>query len=680
MSFGYSHEITQQFSKAIKHEWIETNGLGGWASSSIIGAHTRRYHGLLVAATDVPVGRKVVLSKLDETVHVHGRPHELGCNRYQEAVFPTGYIFLKEFKRDIFPEFTYKINGITLKKTIIALHGENTTLITYEVLRANKPFCLELLPMYAPRDHHSVSRYRGDINPFADFSEEDDLFQTQAFPDMPPLYIQAPGARYEAAADWYFNFEYRVERDRGEEAIEDLFTPGKLFVDLEEGDRLGIIVSTENPAGRDAFELRDQEEKRRMNLIEREGSRTELSRQLTLAADQFIVSRGEDLKSVIAGYHWFTDWGRDTMIALPGLCLSTNRFDDARKILKSFADNVDQGMIPNNFKDQDGKPIYNSVDATLWFFVAVYQYMKTTRDKRFVCTELMPVLDEIINWHYKGTRYGIHATEEGLLHAGEAGVSLTWMDAVDGDWTVTPRIGLPVEVNALWYNALRIYALLKKTNGDLRIAREFDSRARDVKRAFNQVFWNPEAGCLYDCISADGPDTRIRPNQIFALSLPFGLLSPVKAQRVLETVESHLFTPMGLRSLSPEDPGYLGRYEGNRTERDAAYHQGTVWSWLLGPYIDAVMRVKGEVGKFQSAKIVLEFAKSMEQAGIGSFSEVFDGDAPFSPRGCIAQAWSVAELLRVSKQYDLVIPKEVPMAEKPVRQMTIRELVSIGLL
>ena len=678
MSFIYSHEITQQFEKAIKHEWLETNGLGGWAGSSIIGAHTRRYHGLLVAATDAPVGRKVLLSKLDETVHVHDRPHELSCNRYQNAVHPTGYIFLNEFRRDIFPEFTYKINGISLKKTVVAVHGENTTLVLYEVLRANKPFCLELLPLYAPRDHHTVTQGRHDMHTGVESAA--DVFRTRAFPDAPELFIQAPGARFHAAPDWYYQFEYEAEQKRGEASGEDLFTPGKFYVDMQAGDRLGIIISTENPTGRDAFTLMEIEKQRRLQLIAQAGAKSDLSRHLVLAADQFIVNRGKNLKTIIAGYHWFTDWGRDAMIALPGLCLSTERLADARKILKAFASHVDQGMIPNNFKDQDGNPVYNSVDATLWFFVAVYRYLKHTDDRDFVCRELLPVLDEIIRWHYKGTRFGIGVNEEGLLHAGEDGVALTWMDAQAGDWAATPRTGLPVEVNALWYNVLRIYAHLKKVDRDIRVAREFENRARQVKRAFNQVFWNTEANCLYDLVSEAGTDARIRPNQLFAISLPFDLLSPLKAQRVLAVVEQQLYTPMGLRSLSPHDPGYVSAYRGDRMQRDAAYHQGTAWSWLLGPYIDALIKVKGEVGKYQSLRVVRDFVASMGEIGVGSFSEIFDGGTPFKARGCIAQAWSVAEVLRVCKEYQLIVPMQVPEMAKGRRQMLAEMASTFGIL
>lgn len=677
MSFVCSHEITQQFDKAIKHEWLETNGLGGWAGSSIIGAHTRRYHGMLVAATDAPVGRKVLLSKLDETIHVNGQPHELGCNRYEGAVYPTGYIFLKSFKRDIFPEFTYQINGITLKKTVVAVHGENTTLVLYEVLRANEAFSLELLPLYSPRDHHTLTRCRPDIQAVPEFA--DDVFHTQAFPDSPELFIQVPGGRFEAMPDWYYNFDYEEDRKRGEASVEDLFSPGRLYADLKQGDRLGIIISTENPAGRDAFLLKEVEEKRRLKLVEHSGATNPLSRHLVLASDQFVVNRGKNLKSVIAGYHWFTDWGRDTMIALPGLCLSTGRFDDARKILKSFSEHVDQGMIPNNFKDQDGNPVYNSVDATLWFFIAIHRYLNRTNDKDFVIDELLPVLDEIISWHYKGTRFGIRVDEQGLLHAGEKGVSLTWMDAQAGDWTVTPRIGLPVEVNALWYNALKIYAHIKKLSNDHRGSREFENRARRVKRAFNKTFWNQETECLYDLIGDEGPDARIRPNQLFAISLPYGLLSPTKAQQVLFAVEQQLYTPMGLRSLSPRDAGYIGVYQGDRIQRDAAYHQGTVWSWLLGPYVDALVRVKGEVGKYQSVRVVREFAQSLEDTGVGTFSEIFDGEAPFKARGCIAQAWSVAEVLRVCKRYELVVSLEAPVVS-PRKAPSLRELaMSFGI-
>ncbi|HSY61467.1 MAG TPA: amylo-alpha-1,6-glucosidase, partial [Cytophaga sp.] len=376
--------------------------------------------------------------------------------------------------------------------------------------------------------------------------------------------------------------------------------------------------------------------------------------QLTLSANQFIVQRSESLKTVIAGYHWFTDWGRDTMIALPGLCLTTGKFDDARRILKAFAESVQNGMIPNRFKDGDEAPEYNNVDGTLWYFVAVYRYLQTTQDRNFVLNEILPVLKDIIDHHFKGTLYNIKVDEDGLLYAGEVGQQLTWMDAKVGDWVVTPRMGKPVEIQALWYNSLKIFAHLLDLNYQSNDATAMEEAAQKVKGTFVTRFWNQDGNYLYDLIDENNhPDNSIRPNQLFAISLPFQLLEGEKAQAVFNCVEEHLYTPVGLRSLSPHDQNYYGIYQGDWRRRDASYHQGTVWSWLLGPYVDVMIRVSGDHAHRLSQNVISNFAYHLEESCIGSVSEIFDGDAPHHPRGCVAQAWGVAEVLRVIEEYNL---------------------------
>jgi predicted glycogen debranching enzyme len=655
MNISFDKTITQQYHLASQKEWLETNGLGGWASSTITGVHTRRYHGLLVAATHPPVGRMVLLSKLDETLYVNGQTYELGANQYPGAIHPQGYQYLTRFNKDLFPEFTYEAGGITLKKTIAAIHGENSTVITYEVLSAEAEFTLELQPFVSGRDYHSLSHANDSINQQA--SIEADLFQYQPYAQQPDIYISVPGAVYSSQPNWYYNLEYAIEQYRGLDFGEDLFTPGKFQVRLKSGNRLGIIVSTDHPAGKDAFSLLETEHRRRTHLFLNLPHHTGFTEQLALAADQFVVQRGENLKTIIAGYHWFSDWGRDTMIALPGICLATGRFEDAKKILLSFANAVSQGMLPNRFPDYGETPEYNTADATLWFFVAIYKYWKITGDIEFIYSTLFPVLKDILEWHQKGTRYHIH-TESGLLYTGEPGVQLTWMDAKVGDWVVTPRQGFAVEINALWYNALSIYSLFAKETGQNTEAETYKQLAEQTKKAFTTTFWNPEKQYLYDVIDHHTKDDSLRPNQLFAISLPFQLMTGEKAKSILQVIEEKLYTPVGLRSLSAAQPDYKPHYGGDSWHRDGAYHQGTVWSWLLGPYVDAILIVKGKAGVKQVRQVINNLAYHLQEAGIGTISEIFDAEYPHTPRGCMAQAWSVGEILRVLSEYDLSEPKK----------------------
>jgi predicted glycogen debranching enzyme len=645
MSIVFDKSITQNSDEAIRREWLEANGLGGWASSTLAGAHTRRYHGLLVAATQPPVGRMVLLSKLDETVTLGGRRFELGCNRYPGAVHPRGFQYLQSFAKDFFPVFEYETeDGVRLRKTIAAVNGENTTLILYEVLRAPAAFSFELRPFIAYRDYHSMTHANEAIR--RDVNFENGIFRNRPYDGVPELFIAVPGATFESQSDWYRNFEYSIEQYRGLDSREDLFTHGAFKLNLKAGDKLGVIISTGNPAGRDAFKLLAGEKRRREALLDSPSNKDEFSKILTLAADQFVVKRGEDLKTLIAGYHWFSDWGRDTMISLPGICLVTGRFDDAKKILRAFAQSTSQGMLPNRFPDAGEQPEYNTVDATLWFFVAIYKYLQASGDDKFVRDELMPILRDIIAWHDRGTRYRIHVDSDGLLYAGEPGVQLTWMDAKVGDWVVTPRQGKAVEINALWCNALMIFAELSKRFGNATEANQFLQRAAQVKERFVELFWNEAAGCLYDYVDGEHKDAALRPNQIFALSLPFPLLEGEKAKKVLKIVEAKLYTPVGLRSLAADDPNYRPHYGGDQWSRDSAYHQGTVWSWLLGPMITAIVRVEGEAGKKRAQQLLENIKPHLSDAGIGTISEIFDAEPPHLPRGCMAQAWGVAEVLR----------------------------------
>ena len=641
----------QNFAEAIQHEWLETNGLGGWASSSVIAAHTRRYHGLLVAALIPPAERMVLLSKLDETI-VTGQEgqnrYELGVNLYADhTIQPNGNEYLANFTKELFPQWTYEVDGIKLKKTVAMVHGENTVLVIYDVLEATQPFTMELLPLMSASNYHSLTHEGPQMHWHVEI--EDGIFHNR--PDgKTDVFISVPGSVYQHTPQWYHNFLYTVEEQRGLDHTGDLFNHGKFTVELKQGDSLGVIVSTENPEGRSAMELLTKENMRRQLLISHQPD-DELFEQLTLAADQFIVKKKDSLKTIIAGYHWFSDWGRDTMISLPGLCLSTGRFEDAKKILSAFAKSVSQGMLPNRF-GEDREPEYNNADGTLWFFIAANKYLEATGDRAFVLKEILPVLKDIIDWHYNGTRHNIHVTEDNLLFAGEEGQQLTWMDAKIGSRVVTPRMGKPVEIQALWYNALRIFAELLQLNGQEDDSGMLNMSAERVRKSFGQQFWYVEGNYLYDNINEKGERiAEFRPNQLFAISLPFPLIEGDKAKVVLQQITDHLYTPFGLKTLPKTDANYAPVYEGDPVQRDSSYHEGTVWSWLLGPYVDAIMKVQGARDKAQD--VVNNFKKHLNEACIGSISEIFDAEPPHQPRGCIAQAWSVAEILRVIKDYQL---------------------------
>ena len=642
--------VLSDYTEAIQHEWLETNGLGGWAGSSIIGCNTRRYHSLLMAATVPPAERMNLISRLDETIIINDQRFELGTNDYGDVIAPKGYQYFSSFKKELFPEWIYELDGIELKKTIAMVHGENTTLIIYEVLKAEQTFTFELLPLLSVRGYHNMMHANNTA--YWDASFDNNIFKTKVYDNTPEIFIKVPNAKYQHNPNWFYNFNYSIEKYRGLDFTEDLFNHGKFLVELKQGDILGIVLSTEEPSDKNAVSLLLKEKQRRESLIDQPFNNS-IEQILTLAADQFIVKRGEDLKTIIAGYPWFTDWGRDTMISLPGLCLSTGRFEDARKIIAAFAQNVSMGMLPNRFQDNNEPPEYNNVDGTLWYFIAVKKYLDATSDEAFIITEILPVLKDIIDWHFRGTRYNIHVDEDGLLYAGEVGQQLTWMDARIGNWVVTPRMGKPVEIQALWYNALKIFADLLRMNNQENDAELVELSAAKAKQSFEEKFWYDEGNYLYDVIDENNqPDKTLRPNQLFAISLPYPLIEEAKAAAVLQVIEEQLYTTVGLRTLPETDKHYIPVYGGDQWHRDSAYHEGTAWSWLLGPYVDALIRVNDLRDK--AKKVINDFAYHLNEACIGSVSEIFDAKTPHYPRGCFAQAWGVAEILRVIKEYNLI--------------------------
>jgi predicted glycogen debranching enzyme len=637
-------------SEASSREWLETNGIGGFACSTIIGLNTRRYHALLTAATKPPVGRVVLLSKVEETLVLGDQRFELGANRYQgDVIHPRGFEYLDSFRLDPFPVFRYRCgDDVQVEKTVLLVQGENTVVVQYELLGDlhGRACSLEIRPLIAFRDYHGTTHANNAIR--RDVDVQPGMAKITPYPDLPSLHFAHNAHSIDTSGFWFYNFEYERERERGLDFLEDLFSPFMLRFDFAENSAASIIASTLRHATEEAPQLRDQEVQRRAYIAKASPVEDRFATVLACAADQFIVARG-DQKSVIAGYPWFGDWGRDTMISLPGLTLVTGRFEDARNILRAFARSIDRGMLPNRFPDSGETPEYNTVDATLWMFHAVHELVRYTGDYDFVRSELYQPLAGIISWHERGTRYGIHLDSDGLINAGQPGIALTWMDARVGDWVVTPRQGKPVEIQALWHNALRVMAHLASVFGDGADYARYTALADRARERFVQVFWNDATGCLYDVVNPDGAaDASIRPNQIFAVSLPYPLLTGEQALRVVDVLEWELLTPYGLRTLSPRDPNYRGRYDGDPRSRDGAYHQGTVWPWLLGPFLTSYVKVHGHTpeSRGRADRFLDPLRAHLREAGLGQISEVFDGDAPHRPGGCFAQAWSVAEVLR----------------------------------
>ena len=659
-----SQESCRNLETALSREWLETNGIGGFSSSTITGLNTRRYHGLLTAATKPPVGRLVLLSKLEETLIIDGQRYELSANQYPGVVYPEGFKYQTGFRLDPFPVFTYEVEGVRVEKSVFMVQGENTVTVQYEVHatpdgRASvTELKLEIRPLLAFRDYHSTTHENGGLN--SNVETEEGLTTVKPYSDLPALHFAHDTAQIDVNGFWFRNFQYAVERERGLDFAEDLFSPGAFTFDLNASAKISIIASTErrDVAKADAY-LKVEMERR--DLLRGKAEADQLIDTLTAATDQFIVAR-ERCKTVIAGYHWFADWGRDTMIALPGLTLTTGHADIAKSILAEFAAHVDQGMLPNRFPDAGETPEYNTVDATLWFFEAVRALLQYTNDFEFVRNSLYAVLIDIIEWHVRGARYQIHVDKDGLVYAGEPGVQLTWMDAKVGDWVVTPRHGKPVEIQALWYNALRVMEDLAERWGDIANQKQYKAMAASARKSFNEQFWNEQTGCLFDVVNDHERDASIRPNQVFAISLANSMVSTSRAKSILRVVERELLTPRGLRTLSPNDSRYIGRYEGDPRSRDGSYHQGTVWPWLMGPFITAYVKTFGaKAGRKFASQWLSTFQDHLKEACLGQISEIFDGDAPHTPRGCVAQAWSVAELLRATVE-DVYDQKESTLA------------------
>ncbi len=642
----FDRTICGDLDAATSREWLETNGIGGFASGTISGANTRRYHGLLTAATRPPLGRITMLSKFEETVEIDGRKFELSTDQFPGVVSPQGYKLLSEFRLDPFPIWTYEIDGLVIEKRLFMPHGANTTVCRWSLGGdgANS-VTLVLKPLLSFVDYHSLQHESPSAR--FDYSVQDDRVSITPADGSVELHFTHNGTDIVDTGYWYKNFEYAIEKERGFDFTEDLYQPFEIRYDFARGPAV-ISASDSTGVGFDYASMEAAEIERRRELVKLSGVRSEFEKNLVLAADQFIVARGSG-HTVIAGYPWFSDWGRDTMIALSGLTLATGRHEIARGIIREFSRHISDGMLPNRFPDAGDEAEYNTVDATLWYFEAVRAYREATDDAEFVKDEIYPKLADIIAWHLRGTRYNIHVDTDGLLCAGSPDVQLTWMDAKIGDLVVTPRTGKPVEIQALWYNALSTMAELAAEFDEADEAARYRSMSELCRLSFNGAFWNDDEQCLYDVVENGSRDASVRPNQILAVSLHHTMLDAERAARVLEKVEAELLTPVGLRSLSPNDPAYCPVYTGSPFDRDSAYHQGTVWAWLIGPFVDAYRKVHGRGGAAE--KRVREILKGcrehLEEAGVGQISEIFDADPPHTPRGCFAQAWSVAEVLRV---------------------------------
>lgn len=660
MDIQFGRDICGSLATAEAREWLVTNGIGGYACGTIAGVLTRHYHGLLIAALHPPLDRTLLATKLNETVYYRQRAYVLNTDRWADgSVTGHGYRWLEQFAWvEGVPTWRYACADALIEKRICMAIGANTTYVQYRLIRASQPITLKLKVFTNYRSHHHHTQ-----NPAwpLQVNRIDQGVVVTTFPDAVPLYLRSAEAAVIPARTWYRQYGLAVEAKRGIPAVDDHCHTATVQGDLWIGETLTVVASTEAQAHLAGDVAIQAVQQRSRQLVNRWHAAPYLTShatpawiaQLVQAADQFIVERSRpDLphgKTIIAGYPWFGDWGRDTMISLPGLAIATGRLDVARPILETFARYLDQGMLPNVFPEAGETPYYNTVDAILWYFEAIRAYYAATHDQDFIRT-LFPALAEVIHWHQRGTRYHIHVDQDGLLYAGQVGDQITWMDAKVGDWVVTPRIGKPVEVNALWYNALVImtqFAAIAQVD-----PAPYQQLADQARQGF-QRFWNPAAGYCYDVLdSPTGDDPSLRPNQIFAVALPQvttaaaakPLLSPRQQRAVVDTVAQHLLTSHGLRSLAPDHKDYHGTYGGTPLERDGAYHQGTVWGWLIGPFVQAHWQV------YQDAAIARSFltpmANHLRSGCVGTLSEIFDGDSPMTPRGAFAQAWTVAEVLR----------------------------------
>ncbi|MCG8408543.1 MAG: amylo-alpha-1,6-glucosidase [Phycisphaerales bacterium] len=661
-------------------EWLVTNGRGGFGMGTVHQMLTRRYHGLLVAAVDPPVQRFVLLAKLEATVTLDGLTYELATNDYHEAVHPNGYKRLESFTAQPYPTWRWRTGDVLVEQTLCMVEGEDTTFVRYRLIEGERVM-MTVRPLGTSRHFHHLTHYQDMGPPNVESNESLLAFHWRG--DRPSWYLSHNG-HFTQRSDWYYRYELALERERGYDASQDLFMPGPVTATLERGDPHGLVfaASTEQRSWQDHASVFAAASRGAPSVSGDQGTGVEVSTNepllepLLRAASHFIVRRREDLNTVIAGYPWFGDWGRDTFVSLPGLCLVPGRFEEARKIIQAFATYANQGMLPNRFPPYGEEPVYDTADAALWFIHSTDRYVAYTGDWSFIAEHVYAVIMSILEAHEHGSRYGIKVDGDGLLAAGEPGFALTWMDARVSGRAITPRIGKPVDVNALWYNALRIGAEFSKRSQDSKRAQHWTELADRAQEGFNARFWNEEKRCLYDVVDVDGQsgqdDAAIRPNQLLAVSLTQPVLDESKWKSVVEVCEQQLWTPLGLRTLSPNDSEYRPRYEGDVSDRDQAYHQGTVWPWLLGPFVTGYVRAFGESETAKTrARAFLEGLRShLSEAGLGGVSEVADGEPPHTPGGCPWQAWSVAEPLRVLCENILSTHPPIPREKQVPERVT----------
>lgn len=662
------------FAELAEKEWLVTNGLGGYAASTLSGANTRRYHGLLVAALRPPTERTVIVSKIEETIiDQHGVRTDLSSNQYKGVVHPQGFAAVSEFNRDPLPVITYTTADWKLSKTISMVYGSNTTIVEYQN-HGQKSLKLELNPFYVYRDYHSLFAQQ---DKFDFYREEKESNISVMYPHhgAPPVYVQCPGSVFKAERIWYKYLIYAKETYRGLDDHEDVCSNGIYIIELKPGEKGHIVFTVDQHQLNQSWSVLLEAEKTRIAEIRNDNRQTvpqglskediQFYQDLKISGNQFIVQRASNGgQSIIAGYHWFTDWGRDTMIAMRGLVISAGKQDLAKNIINTFLMYLKDGLIPNRFPDQGETPEYNTIDASLWLFIVLHEYHQKFNDYAFI-KECLPKLKEILTSYRDGSHFKIHMLEEGLIFGGEGLSQLTWMDAKVGDYVVTPRHGCPVEINVLWYNAIRIYLnflKLGKMKDD-----GWESLSIKVKSAFRQYYLNTK-GYLNDVIiPGEYADDANRPNQIYALSLPFQMLTDEENSSVMYQVTTKLLTPYGLRSLAMDHPDFIGTYGGDQWHRDKAYHQGTVWTFLIGEYFMAYLRINKYSAK--AKKQVLSLMSSLKEHFyhedcINGLSEIFDGGTPGPGRGCVHQAWSVGMLLLVFDEMNVMPSSESKQVEK----------------
>lgn len=646
-------ETLHNLDRALSLEWLETNGLGSFACGTVIGANTRRYHGLFTLAKNPPCGRVLLLSSLEEQLLIGADAIDLSCHIYLDVLHPQGWRNLLGYDPVPWPTWTFGGDGWRLRKEIVLPYGIQAGVVVYTLEEARHPVTLVVRPLIAGRDYHSVRRARAEaVTSLA----SDRGYIVVTMDGWATCVLQAAGAETFADGLWYYRFRYPVEQERGLDYVEDLFSPGIFRWLLAPGASVYLVAAGEE-VDFDAVSALAREHERREAVAGAAAPGDDLGRRLLRAADQFVCRRRVDDKlqpSIVAGYPWFVDWGRDALISLPGLLLATGRLGEARDLLDLYLRHMHRGLVPNCFTDDGCSACYNSVDATLWLFAGMREYLGAARDPGYAA-DAYPALVAALRWLQDGTDFAVAVDEDGLLRAGTPTTQLTWMDAVVEGLPVTPRWHKPVEIEALWFNALRTMEYLAAGVGDAENKRRYSVMARKAARAFRRLFWDAGRGYLADCITPEGPDWSLRPNQVLALALPYKLVPDDIAQAVLKAVEEKLLTPFGLRTLSPDDPAFRPVYVGGPAERDRAYHQGTVWPWLLGPYLRAKMRLhRADVNTRRWARQILQpLLDHLDGACVGQISEIFDGAAPHAPRGCFAQAWSVAEVLRVWMTYRL---------------------------